>query len=57
VNTASRMESHCNPGAIQVSQRAYERLRDGYVLESQKDVAVKGKGTMTTYLLVGRRRD
>ena len=55
VNTASRMESHCSPGAIQVSQRAYERLRDGYVLEPQEDVAVKGKGAMTTYLLVGRR--
>jgi hypothetical protein len=26
------MESHGLPGAIQVTERAYERLRDGYVL-------------------------
>jgi adenylate cyclase len=55
VNTASRMESHGVPGAIQVSERAYEQLRDSYDLRQRGTIEVKGKGPMTTYLLVGRR--
>ena len=55
VNTASRMESHGVPGAIQVSERAYEQLRDSYYLRQRGTIEVKGKGPMTTYLLVGRR--
>jgi guanylate cyclase len=55
VNTASRMESHAEPGTIQVTERAHERLRDGYELRPRGMVEVKGKGPMTTYLLVGRR--
>ena len=55
VNTASRMESHGIPGAIQVTERAYERLRDRYELRRRGTIEVKGKGPMTTYLLVGRR--
>jgi class 3 adenylate cyclase len=30
VNTASRMESHGMAGCIQVTERTYQRLRDGY---------------------------
>ncbi len=55
VNTASRMESHGVPGAIQVSERAYEQLRDSYYLRQRGTIEVKGKGPMTTYVLVGRR--
>jgi len=55
VNTASRMESHGLPGAIQVSERTYERLRGGYELRRRGTIEVKGKGPMTTYLLLGRR--
>jgi adenylate cyclase len=55
VNTASRMESHGLPGAIQVTERAYERLRDRYELRRRGTIEVKGKGPMTTYLLIGRR--
>ena len=55
VNTASRMESHGLPGAIQVTERAYERLRDRYDLRRRETIEVKGKGPMTTYLLVGTR--
>jgi class 3 adenylate cyclase len=55
VNTASRMESHGLPGAIQVTERAYERLRDRYELRRRGTIEVKGKGPMTTYLLLGRR--
>jgi adenylate cyclase len=55
VNTASRMESHALPGTIQVSQRAYEHLRDRYELRPRGTIEVKGKGPMTTYLLLGPR--
>lgn len=55
MNTASRMESHGVPGAIQVTERVYERLRDGYELRRRGTIEVKGKGPMTTYLLLGRR--
>jgi class 3 adenylate cyclase len=55
VNTASRMESHGLPGAIQVTERAYERLRHRYELRRRGTIEVKGKGPMTTYLLIGRQ--
>jgi guanylate cyclase len=56
VNTASRMESHALPGTIQVTERTYEHLRDHYELRARGAINIKGKGSMTTYLLVGRRR-
>jgi adenylate cyclase len=55
VNTASRMESHASPGTIQVTERTYRRLEDGFVLEQRTGVVVKGKGEMTTYVLLGER--
>ena len=55
VNTASRMESQGLPGKIQVSRSTYELLCDRYVLEKRGKINVKGKGAMTTYLLVGRK--
>jgi adenylate cyclase len=55
VNTASRMESHGLPGTIQVTRRAHELLRDRYEFQERGSVPVKGKGRMTTYLLVGQK--
>ena len=52
VNTASRMESHGIPGQIQVTPTVYERLRDRYLFEQRESVQIKGKGEMTTYLLI-----
>jgi adenylate cyclase len=57
VNTASRMESHGVPGAIQVTERAFEELRDRYDLRQRGTIEVKGKGPMTTYLLLKRRNE
>jgi class 3 adenylate cyclase len=54
VNTASRMESHAAPGTIQVTERTYEHLRESYALRRRGTIDIKGKGPMTTYLLVGR---
>lgn len=51
VNLASRMESQGEPGRIQVTQATYERLRDKYQFEKRGAIAIKGKGTMTTYWL------
>ena len=55
VNTASRMESHGVPGAIQVTERTYQQLRGRYELSRRGTIEVKGKGSMPTYLLLGRR--
>jgi guanylate cyclase len=55
VNTASRMQSHAPAGAIQVTERTYERLADGFDFQRRRGVAVKGKGELTTYLLLGER--
>lgn len=57
VNTASRMESHGAPGRIQVTRSTYERLRDTHDFEPRGPIEVKGKGTVETYLLVGRRAE
>jgi adenylate cyclase len=54
VNTASRMESHAMPGTIQVTERAYERLRHRYSFRPRGTLQVKGKGAMPCYVLVGR---
>ncbi|MCI0582280.1 MAG: adenylate/guanylate cyclase domain-containing protein, partial [Chloroflexi bacterium] len=53
VNTASRMESHGVPDAIQVTESVCERLHGRYLLEPRGTIEVKGKGPMPTWLLVG----
>ena len=56
VNTASRMESHAPDGAIQVTEHTYRLLAEGFEFERRPGVSVKGKGEMTTYLLLRERR-
>ena len=53
VNTASRMESHGLPNRIQVPESTYQLLRDHYAFGDAHKVEVKGKGSMTTYFLLG----
>jgi len=55
VNIASRMESHGLPEAIQTTQDVYDRLKGLYSFQPRGEIPVKGKGTMMTYLLTGRR--
>ena len=55
VNTASRMESTGVPGRIHVTEATYVKLRDNFELEQRPQIEVKGKGLMTTYLLVGAK--
>ncbi|KAL0483827.1 adenylate cyclase [Acrasis kona] len=53
VNIASRMESTGIPGKIQITRDTYERVHDLFSFEERDGVVVKGKGTMTTYILSG----
>jgi len=55
VNVASRMESTDSVGRIQVPDAVYHRLRDHFVLQERGRIAVKGKGIMRTWYLVGRK--
>ncbi|HET6639849.1 MAG TPA: adenylate/guanylate cyclase domain-containing protein [Gemmatimonadota bacterium] len=55
VTTASRMESHGVPGGIQVTEAVRNRLADRYDLVERGEIEVKGRGTMRTWLLEGRR--
>ena len=55
VNVASRMESQGEPDRIQVTAATYERLRDRYEFAPRGEVEVKGRGTMLTYWLLGKR--
>lgn len=55
VNVASRMESTDLEGRIQVPQDVYERLKHAFVLEERGEIAIKGKGIMRTWYLVGRK--
>lgn len=54
VNVASRLESSGVAGRIQVSERVAAILakRDQFELECRGPIEVKGKGVLTTYLVV-----
>lgn len=49
------MESSGVPGRIHVTEATYLKLRDEFELEQRPQIEVKGKGLMTTYLLVGSK--
>jgi class 3 adenylate cyclase len=51
VNTASRMESHAEPGTIQVTEAVYMLLKDMYELDPRGEIEIKGKGKMRTWYL------
>jgi guanylate cyclase len=55
VNMASRMESHGTGGKIQVTGATHDLLKDEFVLEPRGTVAIKGKGDVETWYLLGRR--
>jgi len=56
VNTASRMESHSENGAIQLSEQTYHLIKTEFETTYRGEIEVKGKGTMKTHYLIGRER-
>jgi adenylate cyclase len=53
VNTASRMESHGEPGRIQITRQMYELIRDRFRCTPRGVIDIKGKGDMETWFLEG----
>lgn len=54
VNVASRMESHGEPGRIQISEATWELVRDDFECIPRGKIDVKGRGPMNTWFLDGR---
>lgn len=57
VNVASRYESTAEPNRIHVSDAVRIRLEDDFLFEDAGEVALKGKGKMRTWFLVGAKED
>jgi guanylate cyclase len=55
VNTASRMESHGLPGRLHVSAVTRAAIGERFVVEGRGEIEIKGKGPMTTFLVVEER--
>ena len=49
VNTASRMESSCKPGKINISGQTYEFIKDYFICEYRGKMPVKYKGNIDMY--------
>ncbi|MES2766554.1 MAG: adenylate/guanylate cyclase domain-containing protein [Bacteroidota bacterium] len=52
VNTASRMESHGEPGKIHTTKEFKDALGEKFSFLERTEITVKGKGIMTTYFLL-----
>ena len=57
VNTASRMETHSEPGEIQITSATHDLLKDEFECRPRGTIPIKGKGQMETWYLVGSRPD
>lgn len=55
VNVASRMESTSLPGRIQISEATRHLLPAEFSVEHRGETSIKGRGTIDTYLLMGKR--
>ena len=55
VNLASRMESHGDGGAIQITRRTYELIKNDFVCAERGRVKVKGAGDLEVWHVIGRR--
>jgi class 3 adenylate cyclase len=51
------MESHGTPGRIQITRATYELLADEFEYEPRGAIAVKGKGEVEAWYLIGLRGD
>lgn len=51
INTASRMESNCEPMKINVSEYTYKLTKEKFVFSDGREIEVKGKGKMKMFYL------
>jgi|GEM_PF-1447682 class 3 adenylate cyclase len=51
VNTASRMESTCLPGKVQVSPSTYEQIKGHFDVQENQVIECKGLGQIMTYFV------
>jgi adenylate cyclase len=56
VNLASRITSEGVPGMVHCDAATYRRLADRFEFKEPQTIHLKGKGNMTVYRLVGRKR-
>jgi adenylate cyclase len=56
VNIASRMESHGQGGAIQITRSTYELIKDEFECEAKGMIPVKGADRMEVWHVVGPKR-
>jgi len=54
VNVASRMESHGQPGIIQITESTRSQLGRAVMVQPLGNMDIKGKGSMPTYSVRGR---
>jgi guanylate cyclase len=55
VNLASRMESHGQSGAIQITRATYDLVKDAFLCEPRGRIKVKGAEEMEVWHVVGKR--
>ena len=55
VNVASRMESHGEPGKIQITRRLHELLQEDFTCEPRGLIEIKGKQPMETWFLLAEK--
>lgn len=51
VNTAARLESHSEPGKINISEETYDMVKDNFACVPRTPRDVKGKGMMKMYFV------
>jgi class 3 adenylate cyclase len=56
VNVASRLESQGQPGRIHISDATWALVREDFDADAPGTIELKGRGPMTTYLVIGPRR-
>jgi len=54
VNLASRLQGVANPNTILVSESVHKKLKNRYQFEARPKTALKGKGEVETFKLLGR---
>lgn len=55
VNVAARMESHGEPGRIQIGRGMYELICNEFICDARGRIPIKGKGDMETWFLSAER--